>query len=455
MLDPEIRAYLAGRRAEHLAQLETFLRFPSISAQSGHHADCEACAEWVAQRLRGLGLTATVDDSPAKPVVLARSPAQPGLPTLLVYGHYDVQPPDPMDLWESPPFEPTQREGRLYARGASDDKGQVLTWIHAAEAYARVRGAFPANLVFLIEGEEEVGSPTLEPFVRDHASDLQCDAIAISDSNFYDENTPSVSYGTRGLMYAEVTVVGPARDLHSGLYGGAVGNPLDALAAMIASLHDDRGRVAIPGFYDDVKPLSSQERRAWAELGFDERRMMQDLTVAALPGEEGFTALERMWGRPTLDCNGIWGGYTGQGPKTVLPSWAKAKLSTRLVPDQDPHAVFESLQAHLRRHAPPGVRVEVQLFSADAPWIMPYDAAILEKACAALAEAFERPCRRIRGGGTIPITRMFQEHLGVDPLMMGYGLAEDRIHSPNESFRIDFYHRGILAGAALMANLAE
>lgn len=455
MLSSAIREYLQANQPRHLAELKEFIRFPSISAQSVHHADCLACAEWLAGQFRTLGLTAEIDLGPAKPIVLAQTEQRPGLPTLLVYGHYDVQPADPMDLWKSPPFEPIEQSGNLLARGASDDKGQVYTWLKAVEAFKAVEGEVPVNLKFFIEGEEEVGSPTLAPFVAGNAQRLACDYVAISDTNFYDENTPSVCYGLRGLVYVEVTLTGPSMDLHSGLYGGAITNPVNALARLIADMHDQEGRVTIPGFYEPVTPLSPQEREAWRKLNFDDAAFMAEMGVDGLTGEAGYSTLERIWGRPTLDCNGIWGGYVGQGPKTVLPAWAKAKISTRLVPNQTPPAVAAGLEKYLHAHRPPGTRVEMAVLSTDEPWLMPPDSPALWAGLEAMSEAFGKPCNLIRGGGSVPITHLFQKHLGVNALMMGYGLPDDRVHSPNEKFRLEHYYRGILAGAALMRNLAK
>lgn len=454
MLDQTVRRYLDANRQRHLDELVELVAFPSISAQADRHGDCLACAEWLAGKLRALGLAAEVNTEPSKPMVLAFSEHRPGRPTLLVYGHYDVQPADPLEQWDSPPFQAEQREGVLYGRGVSDDKGQVYAWIKAAEAWKAAAGDFPVNLKFLIEGEEEVSSPTLEPFVRGNVDRLRCDHVAISDSGLYDERTPALLYGVRGIVYVEVTLTGPSHDLHSGKYGGAVANPLNALAKLIADLHDEQGRVTLPGFYDDVLAIAPSEHVAWESLGYSDEQLKAEVGADALAGEEGFMSLERMWGRPTLDCNGLWGGYTGQGPKTVLPSWAKAKISCRLVCRQKPDQIAAALREHFETRCPPGTRGEVTVMSAEQPWQMPPDSPALAAAKSALTEAFGAPAVLIRSGGSIPITAMVQRHLGVDPLMMGFGLPDDRAHSPNERMKIDHYCRGIVAAAALMANLA-
>ncbi len=455
VLDPKLRAHFDAHRQGHLDDLIELLRIPSISAQAEHAGDCEACAAWLARRLGGLGLEVSIERGLGRPGVLAESPQRPDRPTLLIYGHYDVQPPDPLELWESPPFEPTVRDGYLYARGASDDKGQLLAWVQALAGYRAVAGDWPVNLKLFFEGEEEVGSPTLGAFVAENARRLACDHIAISDSAMLDARTASVVYSTRGLAYAELTLTGPAQDLHSGHYGGVTVNPLNALARLLAGLHDGNGRVTLEGFYDGVPALSAEERQAWAALHFDEAQLLEETGADALGGEAGFTALERLWARPTLDVNGLWGGYTGEGPKTVIPAWAKAKISCRLVGDQDPQAVLASLRRHLERHAPPGTHVQLRQFAAEEAWRMDPASPTLQVARDAMAEGFERPCVLIGAGGTIPITRMLQRHLGVDPLMVGFGLPDDRIHGPNERFAVDHYHKGILAAASLLARLGR
>jgi len=455
MLDDAIREFLAARRGEHLARLKEFIRFPSVSAQSDHQGDCLACARWLAERLGGAGLTAEVDESPGRPVVLAAGEQRPDRPTLLVYGHYDVQPPDPLELWDSPPFEPTERDGDLVGRGASDDKGPLLTWLAAAEAYHNVAGEAPVNLKVLVEGEEELGSPTLAAFIQSNAERLRCHHAAISDTAFHADGVPSITYGLRGLMYVEVTLAGPGRDLHSGLYGGVAVNPISALATLLGGLHDENGRVTIPGFYDAVEPITPSEHVAFERLAFDEDALKADLGTDALAGEKRYTPLERLWARPALDVNGIWGGYAGEGPKTVIPAIAGAKLSARLVCSQSSDAVIAGLREYLQAHRPPGTRVDMKVLSAEEPWLVHPGSPALVAARAAMAEAFEADCALIRCGASVPVTSQLQAHLGVDALMMGYGLPDDRVHSPNEKFRIEHLYRGALASASLMARLAE
>ena len=455
MIDDAIRSYLDAHRGEHLDSVVELLRFQSISAQPDHQGDCLACAQWLAEHLRGIGMTAEVITSTTKPTVLAQSEQRPDRPTLLVYGHYDVQPVDPLELWQSDPFDPVQRDGDLFARGASDDKGQVMTWIKAAEAYVRSAGELPVNLKFLIEGEEEIGSPSLEPFIQANAERLRCDSIVISDTAFFAQGVPSVITALRGLVYFEVKLTGASHDLHSGVYGGMVANPLNALSRLIAGLHDEEGRVTLKGFYDDVLEISQADRKAWDALNLDEGKLMSELGVDALAGETGFTPLQRNWARPVLDCHGLWGGYMGDGPKTVIPSWAKAKCSCRLVCNQDPQAIETAAREYFQDNCPPGTKVEITSGHAAEAWQISADAPELKLASAAMQEAFDAPCTAIRCGASVPITILFRKYLGVDPLMMGYGLPNDRVHSPNEKFTLDQYYRGILAGAGLMRGLAE
>jgi acetylornithine deacetylase/succinyl-diaminopimelate desuccinylase-like protein len=453
-LDAPIRSYLDSHRLEHLATLKEFLRFASISAQPQHHGDCVQCAHWLRRQVAALGLDARLEEDLPQPLVIAHGPRRPGRPTLLVYGHYDVQPPEPLDLWDSPPFEPVERGGNLYARGASDDKGPVMCWLMAARAWREVAGDWPVNLSFLIEGEEETGSAALGQFIADHKDELACDCIAISDTNMPTADQPAITCGVRGIICVEIKLTAANRDLHSGLYGGAAPNPLNALAALIAGLHDDRGRVMLPRFYDDVQPPSPLELEDWRRVAIDEKSFARELGVAALAGEKGLSVLERTWARPCLDCNGLWGGYMGEGPKTVIPSWARAKISVRLVQRQQADRIAQSVKDYFEQHCPAGCRVEVQLFSADDAWLMPADSPALAMAKAAMTEGFEKPCLLIRSGGSIPVTARFYRELGVHPLMMGYALLDDNVHSPNEKFRLEHLYRGAVASAALMQNLA-
>jgi len=453
MSDDVIRSYVETHRGEHLEVLKSFVRYESISAQSDHLDDCGACAEWLVDRFAKLGLDAVIEPL-GRPAVVAAGPPRSDRPALLVYGHYDVQPPDPVDLWRTDPFTPTVVDGDLVARGVSDDKGPLLTWLLAAEAYRATVGEPPVNLKFLVEGEEEIGSPSLEAFIAGEADRLACDYVAISDTGFYDADTPAVTYGLRGLTYLEATLTGPARDLHSGLYGGIVVNPLNALARLIAGLHDPTGRVAIEGFYDDVVEPTDQERRMWASLTFDERALMEEMGVDHLGGDADVGGLDRLWALPSLDCHGIWGGYMDEGPKTVIPAWAKAKLSVRLAPGQHPDRVNGLLRDYFQSRCPAGARVRLEVLCQEDPWLIRPDSPALAAAQAAMTDAFEQPCALIRCGASVPVTIQFHKHLGVDPLMMGYALPDDRVHSPNEKFSIDHFHRGIVASAALMRRLA-
>ncbi len=448
-------AYLQAHQARHEAQLCEFLRIPSVSTDPAHAADVAAAAVWVSEHLAALGMQSEVIATAGHPLVYAETADVPGAPTVLVYGHYDVQPPDPLELWISPPFDPQVREGNLYARGATDDKGQVLTHILGAEAWLRTAGRLPLKLKFLIEGEEEVGSPNLHPFIRAQRERLACNAIVISDGAQFAPGVPAITYGLRGIAYYELRLRGPDRDLHSGSFGGSVVNPANALARILAGLIDEQGRIQIPGFYEDVAPLVAQERAELAELPFDERQYMQQIDVTALNGEAGYSTLERRWARPTFDINGLWSGYQGEGAKTVLPATAGAKFSFRLVPHQDPEKVTVQLQARLKELCPAGIRMELTdhhgspgvRFSPDSPYI--------EAASRALSAAFGRAPVYTREGGSIPIVSTFHEAMGVDMLLLGWGQVDDNTHSPNEKFSLADFHRGALASANLWGELAK
>src|SRR5687768_15071508 len=362
-------------------ELDEFLRIPSVSARSEHNADTARCAEWLATRLREIGMQATIHQTPGHPIVLAEwRKAGPGAPTVLVYGHYDVQPVEPLELWTSPPFEPTERDGKLFARGSVDDKGQLYIHVKAAEALLKERHELPVNLIFLAEGEEEVGSDNLADFVERYAARLKCDAVVISDSSMFAPGQPSILSSLRGLAYFEINVVGPAQDLHSGSYGGAVVNPATALARIIATFHDKKGRVAIPGFYSKVRDWGQAARKATRKLSFSEKEFLKETGASALGGEAGFSSLERIWMRPTCEVNGQLSGYTGEGAKTVLPSKAMAKVSCRLVPDQDPRQIEKLLAAHVKRVAPKGVKVTVESLHGGKPWKAALDGPLYDAA---------------------------------------------------------------------------
>lgn len=441
----------AGRFEDELCQL---LSIPSVSADSRHRDDVRRAAGWVAAQTRSLGLATEVVETAGHPIVYARSPAVPQAPTVLVYGHYDVQPPDPLDEWISPPFEPTRRDGNLYARGATDDKGQMLTHVKSAEALIRTMGRLPVCLKFLIEGEEEVGSANLEPFIKGNRDRLACDVVVVSDTSQLGPGRPAITYGLRGIAYFELRLIGPKQDLHSGVFGGAVTNPANALAKMLAALVNGKGQVQMSGFYDDVVPLSDIERKQFAALGQDDAGFMKQLGVEALTGEEGFTTLERRWARPTFDINGLWGGYQGEGSKTVLPARAGAKFSFRLVPRQDPEKIHAALERRLTELCPPGIRMELIAYHGAPGIVVPLDSPYVAAAARAIEHGFGRAPEMIREGGTIPVATTFREELGVDTLFLGWGQNDDNAHSPNEKFSLADFHRGIKASTNLWGELA-
>jgi acetylornithine deacetylase/succinyl-diaminopimelate desuccinylase-like protein len=447
----KVIAAIRGAAEKQRAELFELLSIPSISADPAHKPDMQRAAQWLLAKLQGLGIRSEVVPTPGHGIVYGEHLEAEGAPTVLLYGHYDVQPVDPLDLWTTPPFEPTIREGKVFARGSSDDKGQVLCHLLAVQAFMEVTGELPVNLKIVIEGEEEVGSPNLTPFVESSRERLACDAVMVSDSAFFAKGVPSLVYGLRGLAYMEVLAHGPNRDLHSGSYGGGVTNPADALAGMIAALHDEDRRIAVPGFYDDVRELSSAERKEYAKLPYDERAYMADLGVDGLQGEAGYSTLERLSARPTLEVNGIWGGYTGEGAKTVLPSFAGAKISCRLVPDQDPDAIAERVEARLRELAPAGIRLEFIRHHGGRPYLAEPDSPFVEAGKGALEAAFGKRPLLTREGGSIPVVEAFGRLLGAPAVLMGLGLPDDNLHSPNEKLDLEQFHKGIEAAAQFMA----
>jgi len=434
----------------HRADMVDLLRIPSVSSDPSSQADVENAAKWLLTFMQDLGIKSEIVPTPGHAIVYGEHLEAEGAPTILIYGHYDVQPVDPIELWESPPFEPVERDGAIYARGSADDKGQLLIHLLAAKEMLAERGRLPVNLKFLLEGEEEVGSPNLDPFIASNVERLACDAVLVSDTSFFSRQVPSMLYGLRGLSYVEILVRGPNRDLHSGEFGGAVANPADALARMIAALHDPRRRVDIPGFYEKVRSLEAREREAFASLPYDEGDYMRDLGLQAMEGEEGYSALERLWARPTLEVNGIWGGYSGEGAKTVLPAEAGAKISCRLVPDQDPDEIADLLEARLRELAPPGVSLEFIRHHGGKPFIAETDDPFVAAGRHAIEKAFGKAPVMVRGGGSVPVTETFQSTLGVPCVMMGVGLPDDRLHAPNEKMDLDQFHKGVEASAWFM-----
>ena len=452
---PSLESYLADNAARFEQELCELLRIPSVSAESRHRGDVDRAADWVANQFRELGLKVDKLPTAGNPIIYAESPAVPGAPTVLVYGHYDVQPVDPLDQWITPPFEPDRRDGNLYARGATDDKGQMFTHIKSAEAWLRTSSRLPVQLKYVIEGEEEVGSENLFPFIAAERKRLQCDVAVISDSSQFAPGQPAITYGLRGIAYYELRLTGPKQDLHSGTFGGGVTNPANVLCRMVAELKDDQSRIRVPGFYDDVMPLAPEERRQFAALNFNEQGFMRQLGVEGLSGEAGFTTLERRWARPTCDVNGLSSGYEKEEAKTILPASAMAKFSFRLVPKQDPKKLSAALEKFLRGMLPPGIMMELIDFHGAPGVVVPLDSPYIAAAVGAIEHAFGRKPVFIREGGSIPIVTTFKEQLGVDTLLLGWGLDDDNAHSPNEKFNLADFHRGIAASARLWQILSE
>ena len=438
-----IKSYIETHRERFLNELFDLLRIPSVSADSRHKEDVRKTAELVKAGLLAAGVdNAEICETPGHPIVYAEKMVDPSAPVVLVYGHYDVQPPDPLDLWTSPPFEPTVKDGKIYARGACDDKGQFFMHVKAFEIMNKL-GTLNCNIKFMIEGEEEVGSDNLAAFVKANKSRLKADVILISDTSLISLDTPSITCGLRGLSYMEVEVESATRDLHSGVYGGAVANPINVLSKLIASLHDEKGRVNIPGFYDKVRVLTDNERAEINRAPFSEEQYKKEIGLEALAGEEGYTTIERTGIRPTLDCNGIWGGYTGEGAKTVLPAKANAKISMRLVPDQHPDEITELFTRHFKAIAPATVRVKVTAHHGGEAAVTPTDSKAFLAASAAFEEVWGKKPIPTRDGGSIPIVALFKKELGLDTVLMGFGLDTDALHSPNEHYGIKNFLIGI------------
>jgi acetylornithine deacetylase/succinyl-diaminopimelate desuccinylase-like protein len=436
-------------------ELFDLLRIPSVSARSEHAADVRRAADWLSESLRKIGFEGSIHPTTGHPIVLGEWRGAPGAPTVLVYGHYDVQPVEPLELWESPPFEPTIRDGRIYARGSVDDKGQLFLHVKALEAHLAVRGKLPVNVIVLAEGEEEVGSENLERFIEENAKRLASDAVVISDSSMFGPGQPSILSSLRGLAYFEINVTGPSVDLHSGSYGGAVVNPATALARIIATFHDENGHIAIPGFYDVVRDWGDEARAAIRRLPFDEPGFQHETGAPALGGEKGYSTLERIWTRPTCEVNGLLSGYTGEGAKTVLPSRAMAKVSCRLVPDQQPEEIERLMDAHVKRVAPTGVTVTVEHLHGGRPWRAELDGPVFEAARRALSAAFGREPVIVGEGGSIPVVGDFQRILGTPVLLMGFGLPGENAHAPNEWISDENFVKGAKAVAAFWDELAR
>jgi acetylornithine deacetylase/succinyl-diaminopimelate desuccinylase-like protein len=437
------KQYQEKNKDRFLEELLGLLRFPSISADSSHKSDMLACAEAVKKSLLLAGAgKATIFETKGHPVVYGEKIEDPAKPTILVYGHYDVQPPDPLELWKSAPFEPLLKDGKIFARGSADDKGQFFMHIKALEVM-KEQGSLPCNIKFIIEGEEEIGSPNLGTFVQTHKDLLKADVILISDTSMISLDTPSIDTGVRGLAYIQVEVTGPNRDLHSGVYGGAVANPITVLARMIASCHDENNHISIPGFYDDVLVASPEERKMLAQAPFDEKEYEDDLGLKSLWGEKGFSTNERTGIRPTLEVNGIWGGYQGEGSKTVLPSRAFAKISARLVPNQTSGKITSLLLNYFKRIAPEAVRVNAFNLHGGEPYLTPLDSKAYRAAEKAIESTFGKKPVPVRGGGSIPICSLLEKELGIKIVFLGFGLDSDNLHSPNEKFDIANFYKGI------------
>ncbi len=453
----DVLARIDREQGAYLSELEDYLRIPSISTDPAYAADVSRCADWLVDKLTRAGLQAERLETSGHPLVYAEWLGAPGKPTVLFYGHYDVQPVDPIELWRNPPFEPTVEGDNLVCRGATDDKGQSFAHLKAVSAVLAERGTLPVNVKFIVEGEEESGGEAIERFVREDAGRrLGCDALVISDSSMYGPGQPSLIYGLKGLAYLEIKVVGPNRDLHSGTFGGAVANPLNALAHIISRLQDrETGRILIPGFYDDVLPLADWERAEFAALPFNEAAYKHGLGVENLWGEQGYSPLERAWARPTCDVNGIFGGYQGAGAKTVLPSWAGAKVSMRLVPSQHPKKIAQMFRDYVLSISPPGVTVEVISHHGADPVLVDLRGPLVDAALAAMQDVWGTRPVKVREGGSIPIVSTFNQVLGVPVLLLGFGLSDDNLHSPNEKFNISHFYNGIRSITRLLDRMGE
>lgn len=446
--------FIKCHQAEFLEELKDFLKIPSISTRKEHRPDVVRAANWLAEKLPSSGLeTIEIIPTADHPIVYAESVQLPHRTTVLIYGHYDVQPAEPLDLWQSPPFEPTVRQGNLYARGSTDDKGQIHLHLKVLEAFQKADGGLPINVKVIIEGEEEIGSKNLCSFVTANRLRLQADALVLSDTSMLAARVPSITYGLRGLNYYQIEVTGPSRDLHSGVFGGAVPNPITALMEAISRLHDKNLRITVPRFYDDVVRLSRPEKKAIESLPWNEREFRKIVGARDLCGEKGFSVLEQIWCRPTLEINGIWGGYTSVGQKTVIPAKAYAKLSTRLVPNQDPDKIARLVESHVRHVLPNSVSLKFDVLSKGKPWIANYRQEIFQKAIASLEKGFGRRAVFIREGGSIPFVGQIQSLLNIPCVLLGFGLPDENAHSPNEHLSLENYFGGLRSVALFYKDL--
>jgi acetylornithine deacetylase/succinyl-diaminopimelate desuccinylase-like protein len=443
-------------RDRYVDELKAYLAIPSISAMPEHAADIRRCAEWSAEELRRIGMqNVRLIETPGNPVVYADWLGAPGKPTILFYGHYDVQPVDPIEKWVSPPFEATVRDGEIYARGAADDKGQVFMHFKALEAHLKQAGTLPCNFKIFIEGEEEVGSTHLDAFVREHKDELAADVVVVSDSAMFDRGVPSICYGLRGLAYFQVDLTGTHSDLHSGSFGGAVANPAFVLAQIVSQLKDRSGRIRIPGFYDDVRDLRPEEREQWKRLPFSEKKYRKDVGAPRLFGETGYTTLERTWARPTCEVNGLYSGFTGEGAKTVIPATAMAKISMRLVPDQDPEKIGQLFEAFLTKIAPSTVQLKLTRMHGGKPWMADFDNKYVQAAARSIERGFGKTPVFTREGGSIPVVSTFETELGIPSVLFGVGLPDENAHAPNEKLDLANFHNGIIATAYLYSEIAS
>src|SRR6187399_1934067 len=448
--------FINVNRDRYIDEMKRYLAIPSISALPDHKADVRRCAEWTRDQMARIGLqNARLEETPGHPIVYAEWLGAPGAPTILFYGHYDVQPVDPLNLWTSPPFEATVRDGEIYARGSADDKGQIFMHFKAIEAWLKQTGSLPVNIKVFLEGEEEVGSTHLDKFVAENRELLKADVVVISDSPMFDRGVPSICYGLRGLVYFQIDLRGTKSDLHSGSFGGAVANPNMVLAQILAQMKDKGGRIKIPGFYDDVRDLKEEEREQWKRLPFNEKRYAKDLGAPRLFGETGYSTLERVWARPTFEVNGILSGFTGEGAKTVIPAVAMAKVSMRLVPNQDPDKIAQLFEDYVRKVAPRTVDVKVTRMHGGKPWMTDFDNKYVQAAGRAIKAGFGQDPVFNREGGSIPVVATFQEILNLPSVLFGVGLPDENAHAPNEKLDLGNFHNGIIASAYLYDEIAR
>lgn len=445
-----VHSYVQNNHSRFLNELIEFLKIPSVSAQRKHREDCRKAADFIAEKLRVLELEVSLEETSGHPVVLAHSKVRDDRPTILIYGHYDVQPEDPIDLWHSSPFDPIIKDGNLYGRGSSDDKGQLYTHVKAVESLLKAEGDLPANLVFLVEGDEEGTNSNVDHFIANHRDQLRADVAIISDSCQYGPDMPAICYGLRGICGEEIRLDAAKQDMHSGSFGGAVPNPCNILCEIVAKLKDEKGRVAIPGFYDDVLPLEDWERKAFASLPWDDEQYRSELEIPGLAGEEGYTTIERKWARPTLDVNGIFGGYMGEGSKTIIPAWSGVKITMRLVPNQDLHTIDRLFREYVKQITPGSVKLTFVAHHGGGPVLVPRDSRFMEEAVEAMRYGFGRDPYFVREGGSIPVVTTIKKELGMNTLLLGFGLPDDNIHSPNEKLCVKDFERGILTSARFL-----